>query len=75
MHNYNNYLPVIAAALTVLIFGCLNLGFTKRQDSACSDECKTSDCCITPDGYPCYIRLSLLALIVGCLVLVLQHQK
>ena len=62
-HN-DAYLPVIFAALAVLILGCLNLDFFRAKDSAGK-----------PSEYPSYLWLSLAALLVGVFVCVLQQSK
>ena len=60
MDNYNKCIPIIAAALSVLVFGCLNLEcFKAKQDGAVKTE--------FPDGAPNYLWLSLLALLIGTL--------
>jgi len=53
MHQYEHYLPVVLAALTVLILGCWNPKGLQAQNNG-----KAS-------GYPSYLWLSLFALIVG----------
>ena len=69
MHNYNNYLPIIAAALAVLVFGCLNLDCFKVKNNG---AVKTD---FSPKGVPNYLWLALIALIVGVLTCMLQLQK
>ena len=62
-HN-DAYLPVIFAALAVLILGCLNLDCFKA---------KKSDG--TRSEYPNYLWLSLAAFLVGVFVVILQQSK
>ena len=56
MHQYEHYLPIVLAALTVLVLGCWNpraLQVRDQQGKAL--------------GHPSYLWLSLFALLVGLL--------
>lgn len=61
---YEHYLPVVLAALTVLILGCWNPQALQAQNSQGK-----------PSGYPSYLWLSLFAFLVGILAVWLYNQK
>ena len=71
MNNYNNCLPMIAAVLAVLIFGCLNLECFKVKQKGSSDpKTKFED----TNGVPNYLWLALIGLVAGVLVCMLQQK-
>lgn len=63
MH-YEHYLPVVLAALTVLILGCWNPKALQVRDSQGN-----------PTGSPSYLWLALFALLVGALTVFLIRNK
>lgn len=60
-NHYESYLPVVLAALTVLVLGCLNPPALQVRDANGN-----------PNGCPNYLWLALFALVVGALVCFLQ---
>jgi hypothetical protein len=61
---HEHYLPVVLAALTVLILGCWNPKSLQAQESKGK-----------PSGYPSYMWLSLFALLVGVLAVWMYNEK
>lgn len=58
---YDHYLPVVVAALVVLILGCWNPKVLQAQRGG------------VPSGHPSYMMLSLFALLAGLLTCYLMH--
>ena len=61
---YEHYLPIVLAALTVLILGCWNPQGLQAKNANGSAS-----------GYPNYLWLALLALLVGALSVFLIRNK
>jgi H+/Cl- antiporter ClcA len=58
---YDHYLPIVIAALTILLLGCLNPRvFQSTRDGV-------------PTGHPSYMWLALMALLAGLLSCYLMH--
>ena len=61
---YEHYIPVVLAALAVLILGCWNPRALQTRNHAGQ-----------PSGYPSYLWLSLCALLVGVLAVWLLQKR
>ena len=63
MHSYDLYVPVILSALTILVLGCINFKSLQIKRNGVAT------------GYPNYMYLALISLIVGSLSVYMQSNK
>jgi hypothetical protein len=69
MDEYNKYLPLIVAAVVILVVGFLNPKFLQKEYSC---PCPDASVPVQMVGVPNYMWLALLGLVAGLLVEMMQ---